>query len=108
MFLCSSVSYPVKPHVDENVVSDFIEWTREKYGASPGIECGDLKVSRGKVHEFLVMKFDYTKKGCVTVSMKKFVNEIIEDFTDYRKYKSETSPDAMVIFTVRDNTDKLD
>ncbi len=46
-------------HVKGEAVSSVIEWLKEKYENLPGTEVGSMKISRGKVHEFLGMDMDY-------------------------------------------------
>jgi hypothetical protein len=51
-------------HHDPNVVDDFLEWIRGKDG-----EIGELKITRGKTHDYLGMILDYSVPGQVSVDM---------------------------------------
>jgi hypothetical protein len=42
-----------------------------------------MKVSRGKVHEYLGMTLDFTTAGVVRVTVFKFIDEIIETFSRF-------------------------
>ena len=56
-----------------------------------------MKVSRGKVHEYLGMTLDYTTTGIVRVTMFKYIDEIIETFSkfDIIKLKSTAAPEDL-------------
>ena len=67
-----------------------------------------MSPSRGKVHEFLGMKLDYSKKGKVMVDMTEFVNKMVIDFKKYMaKMQRVSSPAAPYLFEVRENADKI-
>ena len=58
-------------HVDSKVNDKFLEWLKEKYG-----KIGKLKVTRGKLHTYLGMIFEYRTKGKVRVDMRKYMSKI--------------------------------
>jgi hypothetical protein len=61
-------------HIDPNEVTKFIEWIKEKYGS-----IGEVKATRGKIHEYFGMKLDYSIPGQeVTVDMQDYVTTMIE------------------------------
>ena len=64
-------------HVDPKVNDDFIEWTRQMY-EHEGI--GKVSVTRGKVHDYLAMQFNFDDKGVVKIKMRKYIQKI-EEFT---------------------------
>ena len=41
-----------------------------------------MKVSRGKMHEYLGMTLDFTDKGKVKVDMVEYTKSIIDDFLE--------------------------
>jgi Reverse transcriptase (RNA-dependent DNA polymerase) len=51
-------------HHDEKLMSEFISWIKEQYG-----KIGAVKVTRGKVHEYLGMKLQYEVPGQVSINM---------------------------------------
>ena len=55
---------------------------------------------RGPSHDFLGMQLYFTQ-GCVTISMKKYIMEIIETFPDEKKHTHAETPAAVTLFTVR-------
>ena len=40
---------------------------------------GKMKVTHGKIHEFLGMTIDYTVSGSATITMKSYLKEAIRD-----------------------------
>jgi hypothetical protein len=62
-------------HRDEKVVSEFISWIKEQYG-----KIGAVKVTRGKVHEYLGMKLQYDVPGQVLIDMIDYVKNMLDGF----------------------------
>jgi hypothetical protein len=51
-------------HKNPNVVTSIIQQLKEKFGNE-----APLSVTRGKIHEYLGMKLDYTKENKVEITM---------------------------------------
>ena len=51
-------------HADPKVNDKFVKWCKKKHGTF-----GSVAVKRGKLHEYLGMKLDCTKKGKLIVHM---------------------------------------
>ena len=64
-------------HKDRRVVDQFEQWVDFMYG-DPKI--GKIKAVRGKVHEYLAMTLDYTKRGEVKIEMKQYVQNMLDTF----------------------------
>ena len=62
-------------HVDKKVNERFARWLEKKYG-----QHSPVTIHTGKVHDYLGMIFDYSKKGQVEVDMKSYVKDMIESF----------------------------
>jgi len=62
-------------HVNPKVNDTFAKWLNQMYGRH-----GEVKVTRGKVHDYLGMTFDYSLKGKVKIHMKDYVKDMIESF----------------------------
>ena len=62
-------------HECSKVVSEFIGWVVKTYG-----KIGEVKTTRGKVHEYLGMKLDYRAGGRVTIDMVDYVESMIHNF----------------------------
>ena len=60
-----------------------------------------LKLTRGKVYDFLVMTLDFSKPGKVAVHMKDYVEYMIEYFSvDLNNNKNKT-PEGYWLFETR-------
>jgi hypothetical protein len=53
------------------MVDEVIDRLRAKYT--------DLTVHRGKIHDYLGMRFDFSKEGEVFISMESYINDILKD-----------------------------
>jgi hypothetical protein len=62
-------------HDDEEEVTQMIKWLRSIYRE-------DMIVSRGRVHDYLGMTLDFTKKGEVKVTMIDYLKKVISDFPE--------------------------
>ena len=89
-------------HVSPDEVTKMIEFLKSKY-ANDGI--GVMKVSRGKVHEYLGMTLDYTEKGIVKINMIDYVKRMIENFPE--EVTSASSPASEYLFKVDEAAENL-
>ena len=71
MTVCWHVDDLKLSHADESKVTEVVDWLRKQYG--------ELRVTRGKVHDYLGMTLDYTEAGKVKVIMKDFTVAMIEE-----------------------------
>jgi hypothetical protein len=81
-------------HVNKGVNDDFLIWLNNMYG-----EHAEVKATRGHVHDYLGMTFDFSKPGKVVVDMLDYMNAMVDDFSV--KFKPEdiaTSPAAEDLF----------
>ena len=62
-------------HVDSQVNDKFLIWLNENYG-----QMGEVKAHRGKVHDYLGMRLNYSKEGKVQIDMTDYVTEMLESF----------------------------
>ena len=62
-------------HVDANVNTKFLAWLNALYGKH-----GEVKATRGKVHDYLGMTIDFSVKGKVIVSMKDYMCKLVDEF----------------------------
>ena len=68
-----------------------------------------VKVTRGKIHEFLGMLFDFRTKGKLKVDMTKYMKKMYEDFK--KKYilkNAAVSPAENDLFANDEKSPKLD
>jgi hypothetical protein len=90
-------------HVDSTEVDKFIDWLR---GIYENEQIGKLKVSRGKIHNYLGMVLDFTVPGEVKINMVDYVKKMVQDFPDESKAKAAT-PAAMHLFEVNDDAKRI-
>ena len=63
-------------HKSKKVVDETIEWLRNEYEVIFEDGTGEMKVHRGKVHEYLGMQMDFSHKGKVHLTMPKHLEDI--------------------------------
>ena len=91
-------------HVDSCVNDKFLEWLEQKYG-----EHRKVKVTRGKIHKFLGMTFDFRTKGKFKVDMTKYMKKTYEDFKEkYVLKNAAVSPAANDLFANDEKPPTLD
>ena len=66
-------------HEDTKVNDEFLKWLNKMYG-DPNV--APVKATRGKIHDYLAMKLDYTTKGKVKVDMIEYVNNMVKEFPE--------------------------
>ena len=90
-------------HVDPDVVEDLVSVLQNEFGKE-----APLTVTRGEVHEYLVMTIDYTVDGKVQIYMYDYIDRMIADApADLMKGPCST-PAANHLFETNDNAEKLD
>jgi hypothetical protein len=62
-------------HVDPKVNDDLHKWLNKMYGTY-----GEVKCTRGKVHDYLGMTFDLSLTGVCQVDMSDYINSMCDDF----------------------------
>ena len=72
-------------HVDPRVNDEFAEWLEKMYG-----QYKKVNPTRGKVHDYLGMVFDFSEPGTVIVDMKKYVETMLSEFPEEIKSTAET------------------
>ena len=82
-------------HVHENVLDQFVEWLKTKYG----LDVNKLKVHKGKIHDYLARNLDYTMKGQVRIDMIKYVKDMIKDFPKHIS-KAHPTPASEKLFSI--------
>ena len=65
-----------------------------------------MKVTRGKIHQYLGMQLDYSVKGKLKISMVDYVKKIVEEFSEEITSKA-TTPAAGHLFNVCDDAQPL-
>ena len=115
-------------HVDDckvshelvQVVDDAIKWLRRDYESIFEDGSGAMVVHRGKMHKYLGMSIDFSKKGITSVSMVDYVKDIVSSWdkasgelkadgfkTKFRKQSGEPTAAPSNLFTVDEYSVKL-
>jgi hypothetical protein len=89
-------------HVDLKVNDSIVEILNARYGKE-----APLTVTRGKVHNYLGMKINFSQPGKVSFSMDGFVQEIINETPDNIIGRPARTPAASHLFQVDPNAPKL-
>jgi hypothetical protein len=66
-------------HMDPRVNDNFLLWLEKMYGKK---EFAPVKATRGKIHDYLAMKLDFTEKGKLKLAMVDYVNNMVNDFPE--------------------------
>ncbi len=100
-------NHTVRFHVDDLMASHllkkvndkFLKWLNKMYGGY-----GAVKATRGKIHDYLGMTFDFSAKGEVHVDMIDYVENMIDDFS-VKLSKKDTAPNPAAddLFAVGDS-----
>jgi hypothetical protein len=89
-------------HCDPSVVEDIIKSISNKYGKEDPVT-----VNRGKVHDYLGMKIDFTHQGKVKFTMEEYINNVLNDVPESMSGTAAT-PAANHLFEISPNAKKLD
>ncbi|CAJ1967284.1 unnamed protein product [Cylindrotheca closterium] len=63
-------------HMEQRVLEDFFTWINEGYGGLKEVTC-----TRGRVHTYLGMTLDYSKKGKLKIRMDDYVQRMLDEFS---------------------------
>jgi hypothetical protein len=84
-----------------SVVTRMANWFKQTYQHLFDDGSGVMEISRGKLHEYLGMTLDYTVPGEVKITMIKYVQEIIQLFSEHDHSNSTAkTPAAEHLFKV--------
>ena len=86
-------------HVKPEVNMQFAEWMKGIYGEK-------LTGHRGKIHNYLGMDMDWSKKGKISFSMIKYLYKVLEDFIEDIRNLSVT-PAVDYLFKIREDTEQM-
>jgi hypothetical protein len=89
-------------HSEEKTVTEFMEWLEMQYG-----KIGEVKTKRGKVHDYLGMKLDYSVPGQVSVDMSEYVAHMLDGFPKEMIEKKSKTPWNDDLFKVDEKSPRL-
>ena len=88
-------------HVSYSVVTKILNKLSEKFG-----KLAPLTITRGKVHEYLGMKLDFSDSGKVKIDMKQYIQDMLDELPDSFKGIAVT-PAANHLFAIDEHAQKL-
>jgi hypothetical protein len=91
-------------HVDPKINDEFGIWCNSTYGSK---DLGNVKIVRGKVHDYLAMIMDYTQDGALKIDMKYYIKGMLDDFP-YEVKPVKVAPWTERLLKVNDDYDKLE
>ena len=104
MTVCWHVDDLKVSHKDPKEIDSFLKWATETYG-----KIGEVKCTRGKKHVCLGMTLDYSVPGQVSVDMKRYVRDMLQQFPqEYLKGSKVKSPWNDNLFQVGKDSPALD
>ena len=81
-------------HVDPKVNDRFLAWLNKMCG-----HCGKVVATRGKIHDYLGMVFDFTEPGTLILDMVDYVEKMLEEFSmDLSEDDKEEYPASSDLF----------
>ena len=89
-------------HHDSRVVDDILHALNERYGKE-----SPLVITRGRVHEYLGMKMDFSIPGQVVLSMPEYIDSLIKEMPSDLTKGASTTPAAGHLFTTNAEAQKL-
>lgn len=89
-------------HIDEAVVEDLVAALQTKYGVEE-----PLTVNRGKVHDYLGMRIDFSSPEKVEFAMTEYVDQLLAETPDDLFTGHPTTPAANHLFEINEDAPKL-
>jgi hypothetical protein len=88
-------------HMDAKVNDDFVKWLNKLYGNH-----GKVTVTRGDVHDYLGMTFDFSVTGKVMIDMIDYMESMVDDFsTEFKANETAPTPAAEDLFAEGEGKD---
>jgi hypothetical protein len=88
-------------HKDPKVNDEFEKWLNKTYGKH-----GKVTTTRGKIHDYLGMTFDFSEKKKVKVDMIKYMEAMVGDFSNkFKTNDTAPTPAAEDLFTEGESKD---
>jgi hypothetical protein len=89
-------------HVDEMEVTKIIQLLSNEFGKE-----APLTINRGKIHDYLGMRIDFSEKGVAKIDMEQYIQNILNEMPNEMAGVSPT-PAANHLFDVSTESAKLD
>jgi hypothetical protein len=90
-------------HRSHQVVSEIMQLMKDEFGKDM-----DLTITCGRVHDYLGIQIDFTKKGKVIMTMFDYIDELLKECPeDLMKGVSSTGASSH-LYNINDSAEKLD
>ena len=90
-------------HKMHEAVTSFMNYIKDRYG-----QIGKVKMTRGKVHEYLGMKLDYTIEGKVKIDMVDYVKkDMLAEFPKEELQEKSITPANDNLFKINEHSPPL-
>jgi hypothetical protein len=84
------------------------DWLKRTYERLFDDGSGEMKICRGKVHDYLGMNLDFSVPGEVKITMIPYVTKIVDMFTQFdQTHSTAATPAAEHLFKVNDDAKSL-
>jgi hypothetical protein len=88
-------------HMDASVNTVFEKWLNKLYGHH-----GKVTTTRGKIHDYLGMTFDFSEEGKVKIDMIEYMGAMVDDFsTHFKSTDIAPTPAAEDLFAEGDGNE---
>ena len=102
--VCWHVDNLKSSHIDPNVTDEFLQWTKDMFR-----QLGEVKTTRGLIHDYLGMTLDYSVPGQVSINMSHYVDKMVKEFPQENlKGASVASPWNENVFKVQHDSIPLE
>jgi hypothetical protein len=95
-------------HRNPAIVTKMADWLKATYERLFDDGSGKMQISRGKIHEYLGMTLDYSTPGQVSIIMIKYIEEILQLYSEHDNNNSTAkTPAAEHLFKVNEEAPSL-
>ena len=95
-------------HRNPAIVTKMADWLKATYERLFDDGSGEMQISRGKIHEYLGMTLDYSTPGQVSITMVKYIEEILQLYSEHDNNDSTAkTPAAEHLFKVNEEASSL-
>ena len=107
--ICFHVDDCKLSHASSKINNKTVKWLRQEYESIFEDGTGEMTVNRGKIHEYLGMKLDFSSPGRVKISQFEYIEDIIIAFdkADPNGGGTKTSAAPKNLFRIDEDCEKL-
>jgi hypothetical protein len=90
-------------HVNKDVVGEIMELMKKEFG-----KYMELTITQGKIHDYLGIQIDFSKKGKVIMSMFDCIDEWLKECLEDLKKRASSTGASNHLYNVSEHAEKLD